>query len=53
MQNQAIVLNLTLETVQLILAGLNQLPHGQVSELFADIKNQTVMQLAKTEEKPE
>lgn len=39
-------LKLSADDVNKVLAGLNQLPHGQVADLFQNIRIQTVAQLA-------
>ena len=57
MSNQPITLNLTFNSVQTIVAKLEELPYREVAPLLADIVNQTNQQLAAqaaaTEVKPD
>jgi hypothetical protein len=46
MSEQKVTLSLTKEELNKVLAGLNQLPHGQVAELFNNVRIQAVAQLA-------
>lgn len=48
--NPAITLELTLQEVNGILAGLGTLPHNQVAPLFEKVRAQTVAQVKAAEE---
>lgn len=43
---QQVTIKITAEDVNKVLAGLNQLPHGQVADLFQSIRIQVVSQMA-------
>lgn len=44
-ETTTVALSLPVEAVQLVLAGLNQLPHGQVAGLYQHIVQETNRQI--------